>query len=234
MSVNTNKFDDREVDYSSYEFQQSEFKISAEDVRTEGAGENVSAYIQQDPLEPSGGLDQNEVAELVAIHRSISVEPDNFEDLSPRTQGNFEFRGVFGNDLTAEADQLFPAGGINNVGNGEVYDQTSDWATFELFNKGQTNAAIFDHFALTQGAGFEEPADGSGAGATTQTLEKTLPLREWYGAGPVLDASDNIGLNANLVSNNIDIGELSGLYRTTLVWDVAEVDDAGRRFGIPR
>jgi hypothetical protein len=58
------------------------------------------------------------------------------------------------------------------------------------------------------------------------------PWRQVTGRGPVLDSNDDIGVNSRLVVNDSIIGCV-GQVRAHLVWDVAEVDDAGRAFSVP-
>lgn len=221
---------EREVDYSSYEYQQVQLQVDAQNVPNGNI--NIDGFANQSVLETRGGLDTNEVAELVAIHRSVHIEPDDYDEDSPISPGGYEFRGVFGNDLEGEAEQFITPPAVGSDGITDVNGMAENQTSADSF--GNNQSAVFDFWDLQFGAPFASDAAGNAGGGSYNVLERTLPLRKWYGAGPVMDSGDNVGINATLVSNDAAIGELTGTYKANLVWDIAEVDDAGSRFGIPR
>lgn len=231
MSINTNGMDNRDVDYSSYEYQHVDFELSLDGGDDSS---NATGFVQVEPLQRRGGLETHEVAELVSMYRYVTLEPDKYTEDAPLDNGALECRGVFGIDLNSNSDTLF---GVTNTlvdSNDDtilaVNDAADDIATVSA--RGHDKSEVLDHFQFSAHLGFED--SGAGAGAFTPTVQREINFRDTFGAGPVLDSNDDIGPVLRLIKNNQEIGDLFLRYRTTMVWDVASVDDANRRFGIPQ
>jgi len=231
MSINMDSTPNRDVDYSSYEYQHVDFQT-----RLTGSDDSASsvASISVEPLEDRGGLDTNEVAELVSMYRWVHIELDGYGDNAPVNNGMIETRGSFGVDLDAETDLI----GTDNLTQGETNilstDDLTDEADATATANGSTNPAILDHWNVSAHAGWEDEVNNVAAGASMNRSERTVHLRKDLGAGPVLDSSDNIGPVIKLIKNNTELADVQVHYGVTMVWDIATVDDAGSRFGIPQ
>jgi len=77
-----------------------------------------------------------------------------------------------------------------------------------------------------------ESAPEQGAGSH-EDFYGNRDYRSLTNRGPVLDSTDDIS-----VYQSINVGDtitaFSGEVRIHMVWDVAEVDEAGRAFSVPR
>jgi len=238
MSINMDSMTEHgDTDYSDYEYQHLDFEhVELGDSNSERGIATASV----EPLESRGGLETHQVAELVTQFTTVYVEPDNFGgvfETGNSAPGNFEFRGVFGSDLDSSTDLISDQadGGRNTLvsGTGSTELFSEDGAQPQVIVRGHDKTEVFDHFAAIGTMGFEDETSGAGGGAMAQNYSYKKDYRDDMGRGPILDSTDEIGIVSQLVKNNLTADGLSGHYRTTLVWDTAEVEDAGRKFGVP-
>jgi len=225
MSINMDTTD--VVDYSDFRFQQVQ---SAVNKIGSISDYNVTGLNSVEPLEGGGQLANNEVAELVAskIITYIEFEPEA-EDHGDDSFA--EARGVFGANLPASADALISDG--PNVSDGQ-FAQITDGSEsdFEIRSRSQVEDRIFDHFANVALPQYEAAGTGTGGGGATNVYESMMNYRSLYGRGPVLDQTDDVTILHKLQGDPYPPG-VSHQVRAHLVWDVAEVDDAGRAFSLP-
>lgn len=205
-----------DTDYSDFEYQQIAGHIELED----GGNVNGSAVHNIEPLEGGGGLDNNEVAELVYVQLTASVE---VEAENGGTGGHVEQRGVLGANLGQSRDTELESA-ANRVRLGEagdpgsaIVDTNSTSADYETYT--QVEDRIFVPFTVHSGDG----------GLKTTTF--TRSWRDLTGRGPVLDATDDINIHHRLVKSGG--GPTQSVVRAHLVWDTAETSDAGRAFSVP-
>lgn len=221
-----------DVDFTSFEYQHVQFRHS-QDGTSAGGSPSGNSVVQSEvePLEDIGGLDQNEVAELIAVVNPYTkVTADDFPEDSNNGPGNIDYRGSFGLNLDAQSDQVQDSGD-RNFGT-EL--QTGDGGAVKTNDVGYlTDEAVllpFEHVAPVQ---FAEAASGTGGGgATGVTVHNPLMFRDMVGRGPILDSADDVAVVSTINKNQTEF-VAEGAFGATLIWDIATVDEAGRQFGIP-
>jgi len=223
--------DSSPTDYSDYEYQQFEVQLVVEGDGSDDAA-TVDGLIQLDPLDPIGGLDNNEVAELVGYRMHVGIEvEDSAEDGDQNVGASIEFRGTFGANFNGAEDSI----SLNEIGerSADTAFLNSTGATDTQVNATSTaRDEVFDSFRVTGAAPFDDQGNGLGGGgdSTLQTLEHYY--RDTVGRGPVLDSNDDLGIVAFLIASD-HIVPVAGIIQGHLIWDVAQTDDAGRAFSVP-
>ena len=235
MSISRNELGDRDVDYSDFAYQHFAF------AHTEAGGNSARSVATGsfEPLVTRGGLDASEVAELVLLYYYVDMgidSPGNVTD-NNTASGSAQFRGVLGANLGSIAEQIETPGDnevdTDNDLNGTILESV-DNSDGRLTAHSESDAGIFAHWQVTHEQGFTDAANGLGGGGHgVQNDATVLPFRQWMGAGPVVDAADDIGIVSTLNKNRSAFDE-EAVVRGTMVWDVAQVDNARSQFGIPR
>lgn len=228
--------DGTDVDYSDFEYQ----TVLIENILNPEGEANprglYSAVIE--PLDAIGGLDTNEVAELVYYELQVDIEPEGEGGGDQTRSTAVEHRGVFGANL--------PEGGTMDFNGDEPNLTTIDSAdpvqirgssTGSTEINGANEDGLFQQFAARgvypfDDSGLETTQTGVSGGNVNNPLVYERNYRSLTGRGPVLDANDDIVVNAVLVGSDL-ISNVIGTVRLHLVWDTAEVDDAGRAFSVP-
>jgi len=220
-----------ETDYSDYEFQQVQASINFVDTSNTN-NPSTSANFEYEPLGAIGGLDNNEVAELVAVMTEYYIEHEN-ENNVQGLASSAEMRGVLGANLPA-SKAVEPSGQNSRTIDGEQYDLVSGQESdYEYSGRDMSDDRIFLLFAHTNQTPFSDAATGTGGGGDSGAMTKDLFFRDVYNRGPVLDSSDNVSVNMTFNADDTEI-PISAQFRAHMVWDVAEVSDAGRAFSVPR
>jgi len=181
------------------------------------AGENTDVEVQFEPFRRRGGLDNDEVAELVHMRLGISYGPDQ-----TATGQIFEgeTRGVFGGNLDIED---LPAG--NNDGNPNQY-KTVDG---DIFEGGTQTFKVAD---IDETGVFSSWDLFASEGGPVNMFHE-IDFRDKFGRGPVFDASDDLSAVFRVISSDgTDANGDFGL-RAQLYWDTATVDGVRNDFSIP-
>jgi len=228
MSIN---MDDMGVDYSDFEYQQFQFQTLYEGAGADTTNPNIKAQFGVEPLEGQGGLDVNEVAELVYHKLTFGVEiEDESGDQDVATTG--EMRGVFGANLPASND-LFISNGPSIEGQLIQAAGNTSEDNARLIGKNQSEDRVFDEYKQTTGFPADDATNGPGSNGATGFRSTDRNWRDVTGRGPVLDSSDDLNLLMSINASDTTINFI-GECRVTCVWDTAEVDDAGRAFSVPK
>lgn len=219
------------MDYSDFRYQQINAQLQLE--QASDTNPRAQARTDIDVLEGRGGLDQNEVAELVAIADAaayVEIE-DETDDQDVAT--SVECRGVLGANLPA-SDNAFPASPQNTKVIGELFGlrgRTEDQVDVEV--RTEVDDRKFMLYSTSGGLPFDDQTNGPGGSAThDQWGPYTKNFRDMVGRGPVLDSNDDVSI-AQAMNVGDTIITVSHNLRATLIWDVAETDDAGRAFSVP-
>jgi len=214
------------VDYSDFDYQHVDFQ------HRELGGNSPAATISQsvDPLATRGGLDVNEVAELVAMRYDATVQTDDYEGTGDTAEGSVEFRGVFGINLDSDTDLLANSPVISD-GSAVILDEDTD-SSIDADVRGHDKDEVLHHWMTATNAPFSNFATGLGGSGGYIYDKGTVNFRELTGRGPVIDSGDSMSTVVRLVKNQVS-AEVEAAYRVTLIWDVSTVDDAGRRFSVP-
>lgn len=221
------------IDYSSFEYQH----ISLDHTEQGQNDANSRAFVQLDPLQDSGGLDTNQLAELVAMRVTVDVSNDDFTTVEG-SPGTTQFRGVFGVNLnsgddllrnTEEVALVDPSQNIED--NGALLFERNSNAQIRITSHDKDE--VFHHFQATATSPFDNAGASTGGGGGYTFQVETVAFRDLVGRGPVVDAGDNLSFVTQLVKNRVQAGA-EGSVRMTLIWDVSEVNDAARRFSVPQ
>lgn len=214
-----------ETDYSDFKYQhvQQSLQFTPNDDQASAGGS-----VQIEPLNQAGGLDQNEVAELVQMETIAYVElEDESADQNVATTGSM--RAVIGANLP-NSREAFPEGGGTTT-DGTTYDVTNADFDNVLINS-LVDDRIFQQVQTQFGVPFDDAASGVGGSGSHENFHNTKNFRQEVGRGPVLDSTDDITINSDLNVSDALIS-VGGEIRVSFVWDTAEVSDAGRAFSLP-
>ena len=200
MSISMDKED---AQLSGSQYADFRHQIINGKVEEETGGGSADAVANVEILGDVGGLEPNEIAELVMIEVDFGAEYEG-------TSGTMEHRGAIGanfdsdQDIVSESENtgtVFNTNGTTDV----KYGTAVGSEYFVQFRTHFENAKNVDH--------------------------RQYFLRQNYGRGPVLDSQDTISVLSRIV--NESTGVTGATYQMKLVWDIAETDDSGRRFSIP-
>jgi len=234
MSVNMD-FDESSpgTDYSDFEYQQTSIAMEV------GAGSTsnprVQAIYDVPILDEVGGLDNNEVAELVYLetHAIVEIE-DEQADQDVATTG--ETRGVVGINLPESREGLPDPAATGNTNrlNATVVDVDSDQTEDALNFQGDTRVEdrFLQMYHTAFGLPFDDEANGPGGAGFMEAFHAEKDYRSLTGRGPVLDNTDEMNIGIALTVSD-KTATATGTVRTHMVWDIAETSDAGRRFSVP-
>lgn len=217
------------IDYSEFEYQQFQIEL-------EGAGDssnpkvNVDGYYQFDPLQNIGGLNNNEIAELLYQRFTVHVEAEGGQPSDQTRASSGEIRGTFGANLN-DGDLLLTA--TENVDAQEATSSAGQGASFDFKGVTRSDNRIFSLLQSTYSTPFEDGATGTGGSGGQQVVNFERSWRGLTGRGPVLDSTDDLTMNLRLIVNDTVINQTASI-RGHLVFDTAEVDDAGREFSVPK
>jgi len=216
MSVNMNGSGD--TDYSDFEYQQ----ITATP-RAEGQGNlNTDFLFEYGPIDSIGGLDNNEVAELVYLELHASMEYED-EEVQQEVSTSAEMRGFLGANINSGNGLVSIEDRVNaSVGTGSGSTSADD-RVFQIFQARS--------IPPNDGTAGGEPSASGGSQDSGLIYEK--PWRQLTGRGPILDSSDNLVLSGSITVGDALSGLVGGNVRAHLIWDVAETSDAGRAFSVP-
>lgn len=230
MSVNPDSM--ASTDYSDFEYQQVHLQVSlAEQADSTGSGDIQAKTVTQiEPLGGIGGLDNNEVAELVYMETEASIRFfDEGADQDVATSGSL--KGAVGANLSNSRD-AFP--GIRDASGTTTIISTTDIdeSNVNIDANGGSEDRWFQLYNASGHPPFDDQTNGPGGGAGNHNFYAAKNFRDLVGRGPVLDSSDDISISLNgevgdtIISTNF-------IVRVHMVWDVAETSDAGRAFSVP-
>jgi len=198
-------------------------------------GARQGLHVAYEPLQNGGGLQQNEVAELVHMETQAGIEFE-YEGNAQKPDGpsNSELRGAIGINLPERSEAL-PARAGGTQGEGTIIEsQNLDRTAISDNQNSVVNDQYLQNFQAFAGSAYEDQANGPGGGSAFDGYHGTRHFRNIFGRGPVFDSNDDLTIATRLVSDDTDEGSpVQGVVRTHLIWDIAEVDDSGRRFSVP-
>jgi len=230
MSVNPSEME-MGTDYSDFEYQQ----VLIENIVTPGAENNarIVTSSQIEPLGGIGGLDTNEVAELVYFELQAGLEYED-EDGDQDVGTAAEHRGIFGANLTEGGTLDFNSDepNIATISDGDVVQEREDGSGRVQINEA-TEDGLFQQYETRGVLPFDDEANGPGGGNANNPVKHEKAYRDLTSRGPVLDSNDDLIVNSVVVAGDTVI-PVNGTVRLHLIWDTAEVDDAGRAFSVPR
>lgn len=223
------------TDYSDFEYQfvDIDFGLTPSADTTNIGAEAVYTI---EPLQFAGGLSQNEVAELVYLETYAGIELED-EAGNQQVATTAETRGAVGINLPNSQDAF-----ISKVqtSTGDPVDAsvevvgTNNGVNAEDDIRPLSSVRTDERFLQAYRAKFSPPFDDTGPGGSGSHdhFHDKKHFRRLTGRGPVFDANDDLSVSTAFnVGSSVTGG--GSTIRLQCVWDVAEVDDAGRAFSVP-
>lgn len=216
---------DPDADYTNFEYEHHE--VSAHPDGPTGTGEAFINY-SADPLADRGGLESDEVAEVVAILATVDAIDDT--GVSGTTPARVNWGATFGIDLAEEEVPVASARDPGELGTNDAgFDADSGASSFAL--RSVINPAVL--YSLT-GDVISPQVEGTGAGSGGTDDQYTVErlYRQMVGRGPILDPTDSLDWWVHVAIENVAQDLHLHLSQTT-VYDVATVDESRRKFSLP-
>lgn len=191
--------------------------------------------VDWEPFDSRGGLESDEIAELVAVQIQGQAALDGGGDADSVIDANFEIKGGVGFNIdygdlpfqvpTNLAGGAFPTTTDNEVSQTDALDEAGDAGSAGSVRIGQT-----DEQGLVYP--FSVSASASSGFDAYEITNDVINYRDQYGRGPVVDATDDWSLRLYHIQNgNAVAGEMALSIRA--VWDISTVEGVRSRFSLP-
>jgi hypothetical protein len=230
MSVNIDEMGAQSMDYGEFRYQQVQAQTTVDP--TNETNPSVDTLYTIEPLSRIGGLDPNEVAELVYLEVYADLEFET-ESESQGVASGAETRGVVGINLPA-SEGAFVEPQADEFNEGQITEIFRGLTEGDVLTKLEdgTDDKKLQMFRAHGSLPYDNAGTGAGGSGYSNDFYAEKSYRDLTNRGPVLDSNDDvsIAINVNVANTNINV---SGVVRVHMVWDVAEVDDAGRAFSVP-
>jgi len=232
MSIN---MDGGGTEYADHEVQIVGSRAVAE---AGNVGEGVeSEVIQQAPVSQRG-IDSDELAELVAMYRSVSLyasaEADNQQEFVATANGEFNI----GINLSGEEELPTEATTENPTTEFVETTDTNSGGNVSTFNFNDPGVLDFGTMAVKPGLipGIDtvvaDTPSGASSGTKSAELNRFIDFRETFGSGPYLDRTDDISLQVE-VGNEENAGRAQLELITIMYWDVHEMPEGRASYARP-
>lgn len=188
-------------EWEGFEKQHSRLRFSATDGNL-GSGQTV--FEQFHSIDPAGGLDRDELAELVSMVVKVRLQTYANEDETHRAR--------FEREITSEPeskylddDQAVSEDDVDNVSGADrdIWEEEVD-------------PDILDFYAINS---FSDDRTTEGSSAFSEPHQFKVNFRDWYGKGPVYDRHDTIYWHLQEFMNgapaNLRLDE-----SVLMVWDI--------------
>jgi len=218
MSINMDS--SNSTSYGDYQHEQLEYNIN----NTSGVGQNAFVEIKHDPLERKGGLDNDEVAELVGYEANIIIAKDPAPNGAVE-DGLYEHRGVWGVNLQANDITSGPPSGTDaaDFDTNRIVSVDTDVGT-------DTSAPSYAAETIEQGVFLQYDIVSDAAGESIRTSKH---MRDWYDRGPVIDATDELSFIGAAIKQDGTEADMEATLSLNLIWDIAVVEGVRNRFSLP-
>ena len=203
MSINMG--DSGDVEYADHEVQALNFQVS-----TDGT---VAAFEQQFETSPVSerGIDSDELAELVAMYRYVSLQTQGPQDQTSQ------------DTLSGEVNL-----GINTTGEEEALTDLGANATIEEVEQNGATARL---------GGLDDPGvlDGASINGFVAThvgqSERFLDFQDTFGSGPYVDKTDDLVVQGEIATDGTDRVKIEVVY--LLYWSVEQMPEGRASFARP-
>lgn len=209
---------------------------NGQDVQSTGETRAVNLSVEQQILEDQGGLDHNEVAELVGFTFDIShqsetsgVDKADF----PIQPGNLQIFGVWGANLDV---QEMPGALVNTTdatapvenGVGLGVEAITEPGVFHNFVDSYETPFFNDQEGLTDQDGY-----GGGGSVGSQSTYKLIYPVDMGVRGPVLDENDDLSLVISSVKEGDTKITIETEIRITAFYNIMEIEGVRNDFDMP-
>lgn len=197
------------VEYADHDVQALSFQIT-----TPGSAQDNEFILTTEPVQERG-IDNDELAELVAMYRTVRLTPSDEQTASNVTAQGISGEANFGINNDQKSEQLtdLPANNTLILEDGPVDG-------FGAIG-GSTDPGILDGVGL---AGFETSSSGP-------TAERFMNFKHELGSGPYVDRTDDLVFAGEVNSRTED--NLILEYSVILYWNTTEMPEGRPSFARP-
>jgi len=189
------------TDYADFRYQQAH-------LLTKQSGGKGEGFASIEPLEKTGGLRPNQVAELVYLEVQVGVKAET----TGTDFATVDVRGTVGSNIDLD-DNV----GDLNTGGEFTEDPTEPFGGGGGATLGtQDKDGVFMNYLSANGEAFYNDR----------------AFRDLVGRGPVLDSNDDI--DVTMIHVNEASQQTEAQVTLHMVWDVYEIDDARTEFSVPK
>jgi hypothetical protein len=188
-------------------------------------------FIELDPVEPSY-LDADEVAELVGYRVQISVDP---ADASGQEAGFVGAEFDMGINMDANAETLTQLGGnaqVLNRSGSDLRDGTNVSSDDNVVAGVNSIRGQLWGSRLTLSQSFSSSSNSYGGAAPNPNQHFDEDLRDKFGSGPYVDASDDLVFHIELNKFSYQPAVSSSIH-AILYWNVETVEGGRPAFSRP-
>jgi len=224
------------ADSGSIEYADHEVQVLSGRLTVEGTSSNSAPsgdYIHNTEAVSDRGIDSDELAELVAMYRTVSITVTDEQSSGQAEPANVAAETTLGINLGPDELPTRTA----EVGT----DVTNDPATIVVNDQGEGTFAVanfeepgvLDVSRIQAKPGFEG-AGGGGSGSYSTTAERSAHFQQDFGSGPYLDRTDDLSLSVEINPENIADG-LDAQVEITyiLYWNVEQMPEGRASFARP-
>lgn len=192
-----------DVEYADHEVQYIGTNVSTTD------GTSVDEEVNIEPVSQRG-IDSDELAELVAMYRTASIQPAS--------------SAAAGENTEAETGL-----GLNLSGASESPNDASSQAT--ILDTNESGASLRVGEIDDPGVLDQVVAQVFGGTGATSTTERFVNFREVFGSGPFVDKTDDLTIYGELQPDGTNQVKMETNY--LLYWNVEEMPDGRASFSRP-
>lgn len=222
------------TDYTDFEYEHTHIETQFADPTGAGVADLTFSI---DPLEDRGGLESDEVAELVGLwYQAQLYSATNLDLTDPATQSN-SFRARVGFGANIEIGEEFPpsidtADVVGVLGaNTSSYDDADADSSFDLIATTEPGLFWMD-FMAAQAYEFDD-AGGYAIPGSEMRAAGSRFYRQKLGRGPIIDPTDTLNFLIEMDnSGNQDWNPRVEILQTT-IWDVAAQEGRRQQFSVP-
>jgi len=217
---------DGRLDYADLDVQHIAHKVNNS---TSGSGLSFDVTDNREfAVQDEFGLDNDELAELVALRTSIIAGPT--ANVSSETEpGYVNWEGGLGVNMATEEFST-----TGNAFANDIVPPEDGSVTLGVAWGQDENPAQLDIWHLISQAGFNDTPNGTGGGGIAMNRETNVDFRGGLveGHGPVLDANDDLNSYIEMDTDTITHHHKC-LVHYTLYYNTMTVEGARQAFGVP-
>lgn len=219
MSIHVSDCDDEADSYADLRVQQVAIKTTIQS----GQADASPSVIYDIPILRDAGLQNDELAELVALERDIvcGFRSNSQNETAPPA---VEVEGGLGVNMSEPEE-------FTTEGNAPVTTTVDGTNVVKILGSTE-NAAELDIYHQNASPFYDDDTTaGGGAGFFAGSPYRKINYRDEFGQGPILDANDELNAKQEVDTHTVD-NAFRTLSSYTLYWDVREVEGARQPFGL--
>lgn len=158
----------------------------------------------------AGGLSRGEVAELVAVQVKLRAFINSTQTADGTVRGAME--------LSTDTSPIMLSDAQKTAGDVTANDGTTvDYAAW-----GDTSPEVLAFLESVSYGPITDGTNGVGGSGTSETIEKVVPYRAWFGSGPTYDRHNDLNEHLLITQWNVADAATHLDYEASLLWDIRE------------